>query len=369
MLKTALEILKIINDNGYEGIIVGGFVRDYLLKIDNPDIDMATNMPYDLLSKLFDINDNKYLSYIIKKNNYEFEITLFRKELSYEKQRHPNVELVNSFKEDYIRRDFTINALGFNYKLDLIDYCKGSVDLSNKLIKTVREPNLTFIEDPVRMLRGIYFKNKINFKFDKQTYNSLLNNIEQLSSISYKRIFIELEKMCNNFKLNLNDLIKTNAYKYLKDLDNTLLFIYDKNINIDSIYDIFEIHYYLGNSLTNWEFNSSKKKLIKEYIDLSKLELNNRIVFDVSEELFILSNSFNKKVNNIDNKKIYYNIKNNLIINNIKEINFDLKDINKYVDSNKIKIIKDNIINLILDNKLINNNTDILNYIISVKNI
>lgn len=363
MLKTAIEILNIIKQNKYNAIIVGGFVRDYILNINSLDIDIATNMPITELKKLFDINDNKYGSFIINKNNFKYEITLFRKELSYNKQRHPEIELVDSFKEDYIRRDFTINALGMDSNMHIIDYADGKKDLSNKLIKTIRNPDITFKEDPVRIIRAIYFKNKINFKFENNTYESLIKNVKELSVISHKRVFMELEKMCINFSSNLVDLIQTNSYKYICDLKDTLLFIYENKLEINNIYEIFEIHYYFKNDLTKWDFSSIKKKEIKEIVDLINKELNDKFVFEVDYNKFILSNIIDKKINNKDRRKEYDLIKNKLLINKISDIDFNFKKLINYIEPKDIKVVKNNIIDLILCGKLKNKNEDIIIYI------
>ncbi|MFI3329201.1 MAG: hypothetical protein R3Y05_01795 [bacterium] len=362
MLSSALEILKIINNNNYEAYIVGGFVRDYLLNIKSEDIDIATNMPLEELNKFFKVNSNsKYGSFVIKKDSYFFEVTQFRKELSYKNQRHPEIQLVNSYKEDYIRRDFTINALGFDFNLDLIDYCNGKVDLDNKLIKTIREPNETFIEDPVRILRAIYFKNKLNLNYEEKTYESLVNNSKELIVISNNRIITELSKMTSSFNLYINDLINTNVYNNII-FKEVILFIYENKININNINNIYELYYYLNNNL-NIEVESNIKKDIDSYMSLCNLKLTNRFVFNTNRETFIKLNNFNILIKNNDELHTYDEIYNSNCIKSITDIDFNLKELNKYIDVKMINKTKDLIIDKILNNELNNTSKDILNFI------
>lgn len=362
MLDTALYILKTITNNGYEGYIVGGYVRDHLLGIDSSDIDITTNMPVIELSKFFYIDEKtiKHGSFVLLHNEYSFEVTLFRKEISYLKQRHPEIELVNSFKEDYIRRDFTINALAYDFNMVLIDFCGGGVDLVNKEIKTVRNANVTFVEDPVRILRAIYFKNKLGLKYEKDTYKSILINIHHLESISYARLVTELSKMINiNFNLFINDLIDTNAFKFIK-LGDTISFIKNNKIKINDITELLSINYYLGNSIKEWSISSIFKKEIVKYIDICNSDLSNRFLFDCKINDIKNASNFLNLINNNVNIIDKYN---RLPIKNIKEINFDFSLLNKFIVKSEISKVKEDIIENILSNKLSNDSNAIIEFI------
>ncbi len=363
MLNTALDILKLINKKGYEGYIVGGFVRDRLLGIDSSDIDITTNMPHSELIKYYDIDTTtiKHGSFILKINNFTFEVTNFRKELSYSKQRHPEIELVKSYKEDYIRRDFTINALCYDYNMDIIDYCNGVNDLDNRLVKTIREPNLTLIEDPVRILRAIYFKNKYNLKYEDNTYNALINNAKETSNISYNRLYNELSKLFYDFNKNINDLINTKVVKYI-NLKDSINYVFSNKLNVKSVNDLIAIEYYLGNDISKWEINSNEKKNIISFVSIVKSNYNNRVVFDNMNNIS-KAFGFSKLIN------VSYNVNvlNDLLIKDIKDINFNFKELVDMVNKLDIKNMKNLIIDKILNNELNNNNNDIVEFINNFK--
>lgn len=362
MLDTALDILKIISDNGYEAYIVGGFVRDHLLGINSDDIDITTNMPVREISKIFSIDDKtiKHGSFVLNYNKFTFEITLFRKEISYLNQRHPEIELVNSYQEDYIRRDFTINALAYDFNMDLIDFCDGVVDLHNKQIKTIRESNLTFVEDPVRILRAIYFRNKLGLEYEANTYKSILNNVQHIESISHTRLNIELSKMISiDFDLFINDLIDTNAFKYIK-LGNTISFIKNNKVKISCFNDILSICYYLGDGIKEWPISSVVKKEIMRYVDVCKSNFSKRILFDYNSNDIKNASIFLKLINNSTDVITKYN---NLNIKNIKEIDFDFSLLSKFIDKSKFNKMKEEIINNILSNDLDNEYNAIIEFI------
>ncbi len=366
MLDTAIYILNKIKENGYEALIVGGYVRDKLLNIISSDIDISTNVDTKVLYKLFNvISDNKYGSFVIECNNYQFEITLYRKELSYTKQRHPEVVFVNSYKDDYIRRDFTINALAYDCNLNIVDYCNGLSDIKDKLIKTIRNCNETFIEDPVRILRALYFKNKLGLSYDLDTYNSLINNVEHLNVISNMRVITELTKMCYNFDLYSDDLILTKVYEniYFKE---AIEYIHTNKIKIENINNLFEIQYHLTNKL-NIDISNKVKKEIISYINCVDKPLTNRFVFDISSEVFSKINKFNMLLKRNCKIDEYNKIRSNLVINSINEIDFDLSSLKNFIDYKNINIVKELILNNILDKKLENNYEDIIKFVNYIK--
>ena len=218
-LLLATKILSKINTLGYEAYIVGGAVRDHLLKLDVFDIDIATSMPIDKVSKIFDIIDNgsKYLSVTIKLEDNLFEITQFRKDLRYDDHRHPIVEPALSFVEDTKRRDFTINALAYDSNLNLVDYHNGINDIDNRIIRTIGNPKERFSEDTLRILRGLYLSSKLNFEIEENTIKAMVEKRKLLSSLSDERLF--------------NNTLKILNQKY----DNGLKYIHE--------YNLFEYYY------------------------------------------------------------------------------------------------------------------------------
>jgi tRNA nucleotidyltransferase (CCA-adding enzyme) len=191
LLEDAKEILSKINSQGYLAYIVGGTVRDYLLKKEIHDIDLTTNMPLDEIKQIFDTYDNglDYQSITIEYKGNSFEITHFRADEEYKDHRHPSVLLVNSYQEDAQRRDFTINALAMDKNGEILDFYDGIKDLNEKTIKTIGDPFQRFSEDALRILRGLYFSSKLGFEIESNTLFAMVDKKELLATLSEERIY------------------------------------------------------------------------------------------------------------------------------------------------------------------------------------
>lgn len=201
-LKKALEVMKIIEDAGYEALIVGGFVRDVILGISSSDIDIATNMKPDEIDKHFrsiDVGKSKEFGVnVILYKGFQFELAQYRADIynSLEGSRGAeNVELVSSFKDDAARRDFTINSLGINFKGEVIDHHGGTGDLETKKITAVGDPKLRFTEDSIRMMRGVRAAAKLGFDIDPKTKETMQQMSQDIVKTSPERIRDELMKM------------------------------------------------------------------------------------------------------------------------------------------------------------------------------
>ena len=129
-------IINTLIDNGYEAYIVGGCVRDSILKKHPKDWDITTKANPDKVIKLFDkviLTGLKHGTVTVIINNQGYEVTTYRNDGEYEDNRHPKeVNFVSSLKEDLARRDFSINSMAYNEKDGLIDYFSGIQDLNNK---------------------------------------------------------------------------------------------------------------------------------------------------------------------------------------------------------------------------------------------
>ena len=174
-LEAGLEVLNIIEMNGYEAFFVGGFVRDYILGVESNDIDITTNALPSQISKLFTVVNTgiKYNSVTIIYEGYSFETTTYRLEGDYKDYRHPVYEVGKSLLDDLKRRDFTINAMAMDKELNVIDLFGGQEDLKNKIIRTVSEPQRRFSEDALRILRATYFAAKLGFSIELNTLNAM----------------------------------------------------------------------------------------------------------------------------------------------------------------------------------------------------
>ena len=208
--KPIFNIVSIIADNlNYPTFVVGGWVRDLILKRNRKNIDidfvcvgsgiiLAEKVKNELgdeaVIKIYKNFGTAMVSY--KGESYEFVGS--RKESYRENSRKPIIE-DGTLEDDQKRRDFTINAMAlqlnknnFGFFLDPFD---GISDLNNKIIKTPLDPNLTFSDDPLRMMRAIRFANQLNFKIHPNTLKAIKNNSKRLNIISQERITDELNKI------------------------------------------------------------------------------------------------------------------------------------------------------------------------------
>ena len=228
------DIFKIISDSadelGLESFIVGGFVRDLILNrsikkdIDimciGSGIDLAKAVQKKINSKIKINIFKRYGTAMINYGDYQVEFVGSRKESYSEDSRNPSVES-GSFMDDMLRRDFTINTLAIILNKDkfgeLIDTFGGIKDLEKKIIVTPSEPNKTFSDDPLRMLRAVRFACQLNFNIDQKTIDSIIKNSHRLKILSPERISDEINKilMSDNPSIGFKSLEKMNLLKYI----------------------------------------------------------------------------------------------------------------------------------------------------------
>ena len=216
MYDSALEILKKLDALGYEAYIIGGYPRDTILNYYTDDIDICTNALPHVIKELFNVvkDNSKFGSLVINYNGYLFEITTYRIELEYN-NRYPKIEFADSLDKDLKRRDFTINTICIDKNGQYIDLLNGIDDLNNKLIRSIGNVDKKIKEDPIRILRAIRLKEKLNFNLDKELESSIIEYGYLLETLSVNTIKSELNKM--NDKA-INTLKQLKLDKYLKEL-------------------------------------------------------------------------------------------------------------------------------------------------------
>jgi poly(A) polymerase len=204
------KIIQIVSDElNYPTYVVGGWVRDLLLKrnqkktdIDFVCIGSGIKLAQKTVLKLGDEATfkvfKKFGTAMINYKGSNYEFVGARKESYRSESRKPIVE-DGTLEDDQNRRDFTINAMSIqlnkkNYGL-LIDPFNGQKDLDKKLIRTPLNPNKTYSDDPLRMMRAVRFATQLNFEIEKRSYQAIIKNAERLSIISQERITVELNQI------------------------------------------------------------------------------------------------------------------------------------------------------------------------------
>lgn len=200
-------IINKLQEEGYEAYVVGGCVRDILLGRIPKDWDIATSALPDSVISIFQNvipTGIKHGTVTVMINDSGYEVTTYRIDGAYDDNRHPSdVEFVKNIKEDLARRDFTINAMAYNYNDGLIDPFGGTNDLEQKAIKCVGIPQLRFEEDALRMMRAFRFSAQLGFNIDTMTLKCIRNNSFRLLDVSKERIREEFNRIlvcCNNIE-------------------------------------------------------------------------------------------------------------------------------------------------------------------------
>jgi len=220
-------ITKAAEELDMDSYVIGGFVRDFLMHriSDAKDIDIVTvGSGISLAKKVADLLPNKpkvqifktYGTAMLRFKDLEIEFVGARKESYTKSSRNPEVEK-GTLQDDQDRRDFTINAMALSLNEEdfgkLLDPYKGVEDLKSGIIRTPLNPDITYSDDPLRMLRAIRFATQLNFTIEKISLESITKNASRLDIITQERIVDELHKILLSGKPSIG----------FKLLDNTKL--------------------------------------------------------------------------------------------------------------------------------------------------
>ena len=305
---------------------VGGCVRKYLTNDEIEDIDIATILNTQEIKDKFKETYFKVIDTGIKHgtitlvyDKFKLEITTLRKDLKTD-GRHAEVEYIDDWQLDSERRDFTINAIYLDKDGKLFDPQLGVNDLKNKNIKFIGDPQKRIEEDYLRIIRFIRFKIMYDFKIEQTTARAIKQNLNGIKKISKERILIELYKILDlkNF-CNLNDSI---------DLKEIFTLIFPEFENI---------------------YRLERLKKICNYSQLNKTLLLATLLLDEKNSHEYFCHKYN--VSNLTKDSLNLFAKNLKIIRENKAyFNKDLEK-NIYLN-NKNHLIKLNILNFVLNNKL-----------------
>ncbi|OPL19891.1 MAG: hypothetical protein AVO35_00045 [Candidatus Aegiribacteria sp. MLS_C] len=204
---TIEELCGLWEEAGHKLYLVGGCVRDRLLKKPTADYDLATDTSPELTMRI--LREAGWRAYPLgiefgtvattmdtPGGPEEVQITTFRCSESYRKgSRHPEVVFGGSIVEDLVRRDFTINAMAMDCSGNLIDPVGGREDIQRGLIRTPMEPEETFSEDPLRMLRAFRFACSLGFEIEEGTFRAVSRRKSMIQGISRERWKMEMDRL------------------------------------------------------------------------------------------------------------------------------------------------------------------------------
>lgn len=198
---------SVADELGMECYVVGGYVRDLVLQRPSSDIDVVVvgsgiEMARAVAKKL---GRGAHLSVFktygtaqVKCRCYELEFVGARRESYHRESRNPIVE-DGTLEDDQLRRDFTVNALAICLNKDrfgeLVDPFGGMDDMESKILRTPRDPDITFSDDPLRMMRAIRFATQLDFQIAPDTLEAIKRNAQRIEIITQERIIVEINKM------------------------------------------------------------------------------------------------------------------------------------------------------------------------------
>ncbi len=200
------KVAEVSKNDGVDSYVVGGFVRDLILKRPSKDIDfvtigsgilMAEKVAKSIKGAKVSVFKN-FGTAMIKSQGFDLEFVGARKESYNRGSRKPIVE-DGTLSDDQNRRDFTINAMAIslnesNYG-ELVDPFEGAKDLKRKTIRTPLDPDITFSDDPLRMMRAVRFASQLNFDIEANTFEGIIRNADRIEIVSKERIADELNKI------------------------------------------------------------------------------------------------------------------------------------------------------------------------------
>ncbi len=232
--------------NGYQAFLVGGCIRDILLEKKPKDYDIVTDASPDEICNLFKnariIGKRFKIVHVYFSDKKYIEVTTFRSDVKKKNNKKNFIKYNGTIKRDNVygtisqdafRRDFTINSLFLDLDTEIIhDYVDGIKDIKNKILRLIKKPSISYQEDPVRMLRAIRFKSKLNLKLSDECEASIKKMAHMINNVSPFRLFDEVIKIMHSGYgfICYKKLRELNLFEYLFPFTNNILqkeIIYD----------------------------------------------------------------------------------------------------------------------------------------------
>ncbi len=237
------KIIKVLSENDFKAYLIGGCVRDLLLKKTPSDWDVATDALPDQVIDLFHKTAPTGIKYgtVTVLGSVNVEVTTFRQESSYRNQRHPDeIEFSGSLETDTARRDFTVNGLAMDAKGEVQDHVGGLSDLKLRTIRAIGDPCERFSEDALRLMRAIRLTCQLNFSIESHTLNAIKRHAKLIRNIGKERIRDEFSKivLCSRPSQSIRLMQQTGLLKHIMpELDRCAGFDQDNKYHDKDVFE------------------------------------------------------------------------------------------------------------------------------------
>ncbi len=359
MQEKAIELMRVLEDNGFQAYIVGGYVRDYLLSNESIDIDICTNARPMEIAKIFDIVPNSSIGYgsvTVNYAGYKFDVTTFRRDIKYENNRKPvKIKYISDVKQDLLRRDFTINTLCMDSDGNILDILDCRNDLDNHLIKCVGNPKYRIKEDSLRILRAIRFATALNFSIEKKTALYISKYGYLLQKLSYERKREELDQIFSspNREYGRQLILQLKLDKYLDIPKLKDIVMIDDIIGIWSQLAVDDLY----------PFTKLEKKQMKTIRKLQQMDILDKYIIYKYDLYLCTVVATIKDISKIEINRLYSEIP----IHEKKEIMIKPMDVAQLLHmtpSSKLKDIMDDIEKKIVLGEVNNSYDDLRDYVL-----
>jgi len=196
---SAIEIIRQLRSKGYEAYLVGGCVRDMVMKIEPSDYDIATSAPPADIMKIFPHTEPigaQFGVVLVIHRGHPFEVATFRSDDAYVDGRRPTGVSFTNARTDVLRRDFTINGLLYDpIEGQVIDYVSGQADIRDHIVRAIGDPQKRFEEDKLRLLRAIRFGARLGYSIEPETWAAVCRMAPEIRRVSAERIREELSRI------------------------------------------------------------------------------------------------------------------------------------------------------------------------------
>ncbi|HET9219160.1 MAG TPA: CCA tRNA nucleotidyltransferase [Terriglobia bacterium] len=196
---SAIEIIRQLRRKGHDAYLVGGCVRDMVMKIEPSDYDIATSAPPDEIMRIFPHTEPigaQFGVVLVILRGHPFEVATFRSDEAYVDGRRPTAVSFTDAKTDVLRRDFTINGLLYDpERQEVIDYVGGEADIRDRIVRAIGDPLKRFEEDKLRLLRAVRFGARLGYSIEPETWSAVRRMAPQIKRVSAERIRDELSRI------------------------------------------------------------------------------------------------------------------------------------------------------------------------------